>query len=125
MSVYLQHDTVTKQYLKGLTSGSPSGGGSGGTITPTTSGFMMTGNINMGGHEIMGLDSPHSGSSAMSKKYVEDNFLSSSDILTWVDIGVPNMHTSATNKKDVDDKVLIALSTGGLSPTQWTWTLTI
>ena len=59
----------------------------------------------------------------MSKKYVEDNFLSSSDDIDMSGhevkgLGVPTTDTSATNKTYVDDKILIASSTGGHSPTQ-------
>ena len=70
MSVYLGYDEITKQYLKSLT-----GGGSTSITSssgPNTNGFTMSGNINMGGHEVIGLDDPSSDSSATSKKYVDD-----------------------------------------------------
>ena len=72
MSVYLGYDEITKRYLKGL-------GGSGGRGTfasgsgANMDGFTMSGDINMGGHEVIGLDdSPSSDSSAANKKYVDD-----------------------------------------------------
>ncbi len=120
MSVYLGYDTVTKQYLKSL----PGGSSSGSSGSPTTSGFTMTGNINMGENEIVGLDNAHSGSSATSKKYVDDNFLRSSEDIDMrghevKGLGVPTTDTSATKKKYVDDKVFTASSGGGgLTPTQ-------
>ena len=69
MSVYLGYDTITKQYLKSLTGGSTStSSGSG----PNTNGFTMSGDINMSGNEVIGLDDPSGDSSAASKKYVDD-----------------------------------------------------
>ncbi len=69
MSVYLGYDTITKQYLKSLTGGGTStSSGSG----PNTNGFTMSGDINMSGNEVIGLDDPSSDSSAASKKYVDD-----------------------------------------------------
>ncbi len=72
MSVYLGYNEVTKQYLGSL-------GGGGGTITVSdssgdlsASGFTMSGDINMSGNEVVGLDDPSSDSSAASKKYVDD-----------------------------------------------------
>ncbi len=74
MSVYLGYNEVTKQYLRSL-------GGGGGTITISdsgsggglsVSGFTMSGDIDMGGNEVIGLDDPSSDSSAASKKYVDD-----------------------------------------------------
>ncbi len=72
MSVYLGYNEVTKQYLRSL-------GGGGGTITVSdssgdlsASGFTMSGDINMSGNEVVGLDDPSGDSSAASKKYVED-----------------------------------------------------
>ncbi len=71
MSVYLGHDEVTKQYLRSL-------GGLGGRGTFTSgsganvNGFTMSGDINMSGNEVIGLDDPSSDSSAASKKYVDD-----------------------------------------------------
>ncbi len=57
MSVYLGYDSVTKEYLKSLAG---TGSGSGGTNVDLN-GFAMTGDINMGGNEIVGLGSPSSG----------------------------------------------------------------
>ena len=68
MSVYLGYDTVTKQYLKGLTGG----GGASSSSGVDTSGFTMSGDIDMVGNEIVGLDDPSSDSSATSKKYVDN-----------------------------------------------------
>ena len=72
MSVYLGYNEVTKQYLRSL-------GGGGGTITVSdssgdlsASGFTMSGDINMSGNEVVGLDDPSGDSSAASKKYVDD-----------------------------------------------------
>ena len=72
MSVYLGYNEVTKQYLRSL-------GGGGGTITVSdsggdlsTSGFTMSGDINMSGNEVVGLDDPSGDSSAANKKYVDD-----------------------------------------------------
>ena len=72
MSVYLGYNEVTKQYLGSL-------GGGGGTITVSdssgdlsASGFTMSGDINMSGNEVVGLDDPSSDSSAASKRYVDD-----------------------------------------------------
>ncbi len=69
--MYLGYNEVTKQYLRSL--------GGGGTITVSdssgdlsTSGFTMSGDINMSGNEVIGLDDPSSDSSATSKKYVDD-----------------------------------------------------
>ncbi len=69
MSVYLGYNEVTKQYLRSLTGG---GGGTTSDSSPNTNGFTMSGDINMGGHEVIGLDDPSSDSSATSKKYVDD-----------------------------------------------------
>ncbi len=69
MSVYLGYDTVTKQYLKCLTGGNTnSRGGS----SVDTNGFTMSGDINMDGNEIVGLDDLSNDSSAVNKKYVDD-----------------------------------------------------
>ncbi len=67
MSVYLGYNEVTKQYLKSL-------GGSGGGVSGlvNTNGFTMSGDIDMSGNEVIGLDDPSSDSSAASKKYVDD-----------------------------------------------------
>ena len=71
MSMYLGYPTITKQYLKSL--------GGGGTITVSdssgglsASGFTMSGDINMSGNEVVGLDDPSGDSSAANKKYVDD-----------------------------------------------------
>ncbi len=69
MSVYLGYDEITKQYLKSLTGG---GGGTTSSGSPNTNGFTMSGNINMGGHEVIGLEDPSSDISAASKKYVDN-----------------------------------------------------
>ena len=66
MSVYLGYDEVTKQYLRSLTGGGTS------ASSVNINGFTMSGDINMGGHEVIGLDDPSSDSSATSKKYVDD-----------------------------------------------------
>ena len=62
--------TVTKQYLKSLAGGGASSesGGSGVDI----SGFTMSGDIDMDGNEVVGLDIPSTDSSATNKKYVDD-----------------------------------------------------
>ncbi len=66
---------MTKQYLRSLGGGvissdtsQSSGSGSG----VDTSGFTMTGDINMSGNEVVGLDDPSGDSSAGNKKYVDD-----------------------------------------------------
>ena len=106
MSVYLGYDTVTKQYLRSLgTSASSSS-----STLPTTSGFTISGDIDMDGNEIIGLDDPSTDSTATNKKYVSDNFLSSSGDIDMsgneiTGLGTPSVNTSATNKKYVDDKV--------------------
>ena len=60
MSVYLGYDTVTKQYLKSLTGG----GGASSSSGVDTCGFTMSGDIDMDGNEIVGLDDPSDDSSA-------------------------------------------------------------
>ncbi len=72
MSVYLGYNEVTKQYLKSLTGGSGSSSGGSGSSGLSASGFTMSGDIDMGGNEVIGLDDPSSDSSAASKKYVDD-----------------------------------------------------
>ena len=67
MSVYLGYNEVTKQYLKSLGGG---GGGVSGLVN--TNGFTISGDIDMSGNEVIGLDDPSSDSSAASKKYVDD-----------------------------------------------------
>ena len=73
MSVYLGYNEVTKQYLKSLGGGGSgfSSGGSGSSGL-SASGFTMSGDINMSGNEVIGLDDPSVDSSAASKKYVDD-----------------------------------------------------
>ncbi len=73
MSVYLGYNDITKQYLRSLTGGS-AGGGSGSSSGDglSASGFTMSGNIDMSGNEVIGLDDPSVDSSAASKKYVDD-----------------------------------------------------
>ncbi len=78
MSVYLGYNEVTKQYLRSL------GTGGGGVISGSsssssssssgvdTNGFAMSGDIDMSGNEVIGLDEPSGDSSAASKKYVDD-----------------------------------------------------
>ena len=78
MSVYLGYDAITKQYLRSLggggsvSSSTSSGSGSSGV---DTNGFTMSGDINMDGHEVIGLDDPSNDSSAANKKYVDDKVL--------------------------------------------------
>ena len=73
MSVYLGYNEVTKQHLRSLGSGSSSfsdpGSGSSGA---STSGFTMSGDIDMSGNEVVGLPNPSGDSSASNKKYVDD-----------------------------------------------------
>ena len=72
MSVYLGYDTVTKQYLKSLAGGGGGGSSASSSSGVDTSSFTMSGDINMNGNEIVGLDDPSNDSSATSKKYVDD-----------------------------------------------------
>ncbi len=74
MSVYLGYNEVTKQYLRSLTGG-------GGSVSPSSgsdssgasmSAFTMSGDIDMSGNEVIGLDDPSADSSAANKKYVDD-----------------------------------------------------
>ena len=69
MSVYLGYNEVTKQYL-----GSIGGGGTSASLGSdlNINGFAMSGDINMSGNEVIGLDDPSGDSSATSKKYVDD-----------------------------------------------------
>ena len=69
MSVYLGYDDITKQYLRSLTGGGTSAS-SGSDLN--INGFTMSGDINMGGNEVIGLDDPSGDSSAANKKYVDD-----------------------------------------------------
>ncbi len=71
--MYLGYPTITKQYLSL---------GGGGTITVSdssgglsASGFTMSGDINMSGNEVVGLDDPSGDSSAANKKYVDDEIV--------------------------------------------------
>ncbi len=59
---------MTKQYLSSLTGGGSVSSGSG----ADTNGFTMSGDIDMDGHEVVGLGDPSSDSSASNKKYVDD-----------------------------------------------------
>ncbi len=68
MSVYLGYDDITKQYLRSLTGGGTSAS-SGSDLN--INGFTMSGDINMGGNEVIGLDDPSGDSSAANKKYVD------------------------------------------------------
>ena len=68
MSVYLVYDAITKQYLRSLAGGEGGSGSSG----VDTNGFTMSGDINMSGNEVVGLDDPSGDSSAANKKYVDD-----------------------------------------------------
>ncbi len=73
MSVYLGYDAITKQYLRSLTGGSVSSSGSTSSGSGVdTNGFTMSGDINMSGNEVVGLDDPSGDSSAANKKYVDD-----------------------------------------------------
>ena len=72
MNVYLGYDTVTKQYLKSLARGGGSGSSASSSFGVDTNGFTMSGDIDMDGNEIVGLDDPSNDSSAASKKYVDD-----------------------------------------------------
>ncbi len=72
MSVYLGYDAITKQYLRGLTGGSVSSGSGSGSSGVDTNGFTMSGDIDMGGNEVVGLDDPSNDSSAANNKYVDD-----------------------------------------------------
>ena len=70
--MYLGYNEVTKQYLRSLGGGvirSDTSQSSGGV---STSGFTMSGDIDMSGNEVIGLDDPSGDSSAASKKYVDD-----------------------------------------------------
>ena len=71
MSVYLGYDAITKQYLRSLGGGGRSVSTSSGSGVDT-SGFTMSGDINMSGNGVIGLDDPSSDSSAASKNYVDD-----------------------------------------------------
>ncbi len=71
MSVYLGYDAITKQYLRSLGGGGSVSSGSGSSGVDTN-GFTMSGDINMDGHEVIGLDDLSNDSSAANKKYVDD-----------------------------------------------------
>ncbi len=66
MSVYLGYDDITKQYLRSLTGGGTS------ASSGSVNGFTMSGDINMSGNEVIGLDDPSGDGSAANKKYVDD-----------------------------------------------------
>ena len=72
MSVYLGYNEVTKQYLRSLGGGGVSPSDSSGSSGVNTNGFTMSGDIDMSGNEVIGLDDPNSDSSAASKKYVDN-----------------------------------------------------
>ncbi len=73
MSVYLGYNEVTKQYLRSLGSGSSSFSDPGsGSSEASTSRFTMSGDIDMNGNKVIGLDEPIADSSAANKKYVDD-----------------------------------------------------
>ncbi len=69
MSVYLGYDSITKQYLRSLAGGGGSVSSGSGV---DTNGFTMSGDIDMDGNEVIGLDDPSNDSSAANKKYVDD-----------------------------------------------------
>ncbi len=113
MSVYLGYNTVTKQYLKSLTGDDT--GSSGGGSSVDTNGFTMSGDIDMDGNEIVGLDDPSNDSSAASKKYVDD-YLSKTDATsTYAPI-------DASYMKAESDAKYSTTSSGGLSASCFTMT---
>ena len=59
------------QYLKSLAGGGGSGSSASSSSGVDTSGFTMSGDINMNGNEIVGLDDQSNDSSVTSKKYVD------------------------------------------------------
>ena len=67
-----QVEFTNKKYVDDKIAAIPSTGGGG----LSASGFTMTGDIDMNDNEVTGLDTPSTNSSAVSKKYVADNFLS-------------------------------------------------
>ena len=71
MSVYLGYDEITKRYLRSLGGRGTFTSGSGANVN----GFTMSGDINMSGNEVIGLDDPSGDSSATSKKYVDDEIV--------------------------------------------------
>ena len=116
------NSAASKKYVDGKITG----GGGGGSLT---SGFSMTGNINMQQNEIINLpDVPSVDHSAASKKYVDDHFVSSSgDVMTGnldmgghvvVNVGVPTSNLDLTNKKYVDDEITNVKSHGSTNALQ-------
>ena len=77
------NSAASKKYVDDKIAKVPSGGGGSGA---STSGFSMTGNINMQQNEVLNLpDVPSQDHSAVSKKYVTDNFCNTSgDTMTGV-----------------------------------------
>ena len=113
---YTKSESDNKYARKGATSGS--GGLS-------TSGFTMTGDIDMGNNKILKLVDPITSKSATNKEYVDNNFLSKHGglILGKIDMSgqsITNLNPSpqsfneAVTKKYVDDSIGLA---GGLSIT--------
>ncbi len=140
MSVYLGYDTVTKQYLRSLAGGSGSevrGGGSSGSTGVDISGFTMSGDIDMDGNEIVGLDDPSTDSSATNKKYVDDKlanvggltqtqadatYLSKTDATTTYDTQMSASNTYLS-KTDATSTYLSKASAAGLyAPIGASWT---
>ena len=118
------NSATSKKYVDDEIAKVPSGGGG-----ASTSGFSMTGNINMQQNEVLRLpDTPSQDHSAVSKKYVKDNFVESSgDTMAGnlnmgghsiTNIGVPTTNTELANKKYVDDEVTKAKSHGSTNALQ-------
>ena len=115
----------SKKYVDDEIRKVPSSGGGGGA---STSGFSMTGDINMQQNEVLNLpDVPSRDHSAVSKKYMTDNFCNTSgDTMTGnLSMGgheitnlpdVPTTDNSATSKKYVD----ATAGSGGLSDSGFT-----
>ncbi len=114
-AAYVKAESDTRYARKG------SGGGSG----LSTSGFTMTGDIDMGDHKILKLADPITSKSAANKEYVDNNFLSKHGGLVLGDITMsgqsitnlnptPQNFNDAVTKKYVDDSISLA---GGLSIT--------
>ena len=115
----------SKKYVDDEIKKVPSSGGGG----ASTSGFSMTGNINMQQNEIINLpDVPSADHSTTSKKYVVDHFVSSSgNVMTGnldmgghvvVNAGVPTSDLVIANKKYVDDEITKAKSHGSTNALQ-------
>ncbi len=113
---YTKSESDTKYELKGAT------GGGGGL---SSSGFTMTGDIDMGNNKILKLADPITSKSATNKEYVDNNFLSKHGGLILGNIAmsgqsitnlnpVPQNFNDAVTKKYVDDSISLA---GGLSIT--------